>query len=272
MSAELERLEEIILRLRSPGGCPWDREQTAASLTPSLLEEAYEVIDAISRNDSADLEDELGDLLINILMQVQIATESNAFTLKSLALNACEKLVRRHPHVFASAVAGTSDEVLTQWEEIKKAERISKSAKRAAESTEKSSLLDGVTLALPALVRAHKIQKKAAGAGFDWKCAEDVVDKVREELLEVESELATPDGSKQKERLSEEIGDLLFAVVNLARYLSVDSESALRDATNKFASRFVKMEREVGEDLSFAELSTDEMNRLWELVKSRETV
>jgi MazG family protein len=270
MSAEVERLVEIITRLRAPGGCPWDREQTASSLRPSLLEESYEVIDAIDRNHAGDLEDELGDLLINILMQAQIASEQNSFTLESIAANAREKLVRRHPHVFAAAPLGTSAEVLTQWEEIKRVERTTKNEKELEGEPLALSLLDGVTIGLPALVRAHKIQKRAAKAGFDWERPGDVIDKVREELLEVESELEEPDERRPKDRLTEEIGDLLFAVVNLARALSIDSESALREATGKFAKRFQAMEQDIPAGRPFVELSLAEMNSLWEKAKSRE--
>lgn len=270
MSAGVERLVEIIALLRAPGGCPWDRDQTAASLRSSLLEEAYEVVDAIDRDHSADLEDELGDLLINILMQAQIASEQNSFTLESIASNASEKLVRRHPHVFASAPVGTSAEVLTQWEEIKWVERAAKREKKPEGEPQAVSQLAGVTIGLPALMRAHKIQKKAAKAGFDWERPGDVIDKVREELLEVESELEEPDERRSKDRLKEEIGDLLFAVVNLSRALSIDSESALREATGKFSKRFQAMEQDAPAGRSFAELSLAEMNTLWEKAKIRE--
>lgn len=263
MSTPVDSLREIIARLRAPGGCPWDREQTPVTLIPSLLEEAYEVADAIVRGNAADLEDELGDLLINVLMQAEIAAEQGAFTLDSVAANAAAKLVRRHPHVFASSTAGTSAEVLTQWEEIKGAER----AAKGGGGTIKPSLLDGVTLGLPALVRAHKIQKKAAKAGFDWERSEDVLAKVHEELLEVEAEMVPSEGESSRERLREELGDLLFAVVNLTRSLSIDAESTLREATEKFSVRFRSMEEEIPSNRHFAELSFEEMNNLWERAK-----
>jgi MazG family protein len=265
MSAETERLAGIIARLRAPGGCPWDREQTAASLIPSLLEEAHEVADAVERGDDGDLREELGDLLINILMQAEIASERKAFTLEAVASAASEKLVRRHPHVFGDSTAGTSEAVLTQWEEIKRAER---RAKGAAELP--GSLLDGVPLAFPSPVRAQKIQKKAAKAGFDWERPGDVVDKIREELAEVEHELNAADRPGAAERLRDEIGDLLFTVVNLSRALSIDAESALRAATGKFEKRFRAMERAVPEGRAFAELSPAEMNALWEQAKTSE--
>ena len=261
MSNAVDQLRLTIARLRAPGGCPWDREQTSASLSPSLIEEAYEVVDAIERDHSSDLEEELGDLLINILMQAEIASESGGFTLESIAATASEKLIRRHPHVFGDATAGTSEAVLTQWEEIKKAERAAKNGPASA----KESLLDGVAQAFPALVRAQKIQKKAAKVGFDWERPEDVVEKVREEIAEVEAEMAAEDPA----RLNEEVGDLLFAVVNLARALGIDAESSLRRATAKFEERFSDMELRVPAGERFSNLTMEEMNVLWELAKQK---
>jgi MazG family protein len=264
MSSGIHQLREIIARLRAPGGCPWDREQTSASLATSLIEEAYEVADAIARKHRADLEEELGDLLINILMQAEIASEQEAFNLESIATTAAEKLIRRHPHVFGDAQAGNSDAVLTQWEEIKRGERAAKGI-----GSEPLSLLDGVADAFPALVRAQKIQKKAAKVGFDWERPEDVIDKVREEVREVEDEIKLREQGGVKERLAEEVGDLLFAIVNLSRVLSIDAESALRAATAKFERRFRSME--TGTDgRKFSTLSLDEMNLLWEAAKRRE--
>lgn len=265
MSHSVEKLREIIARLRAPGGCPWDREQTADSLRPSLIEEAYEVVDAIERKHQNDLEEELGDLLINILMQAEIASEQGRFSLDSIAATAAEKLVRRHPHVFAAARAASSDQVLTQWEEIKRAERAAKSGDNEADH----SLLAGVARAFPALVRAQKIQKKAAKVGFDWESPHDVVAKVREEITEVEAEMGDREQS-DKERLTEELGDLFFAVVNLSRALSVDAESALQSATDKFSRRFRSMEKELPSDKNFSELTFEEMNTLWDRAKARE--
>jgi MazG family protein len=266
MSQAVDQLVEIIARLRAPGGCPWDREQTAASLRTSLIEEAYEVIDAIDRSHAADLQEELGDLLINILMQAEIASEQKVFDLETIAATACEKLVRRHPHVFGDSSAETSDAVLTQWDEIKKAERAAKEPSLSPEA----SLLDGVAPSFPALVRAQKIQKKAAKSGFDWECPGDVIDKIREEIGEVEQELAAREGERAAERLADEVGDLLFAVVNLSRALSIDAESALRAATEKFSSRFRLMERNVPPGKAFPGLTLDEMNLLWEQAKKSE--
>ena len=269
MSRAVEQLRQTIARLRAPGGCPWDREQTSGSLSPSLIEEAYEVADAIARNHSSDLEEELGDLLINILMQAEIASESKAFSLESIASVASEKLVRRHPHVFGDSVAGTSEAVLTQWEEIKRAERAAK-ASDGEGNDRAESLLDGVARAFPALVRAQKIQKKAAKAGFDWESPGDVIDKVREEIAEVEAEMPLRHNPEAKARLTEEVGDLLFAVVNLARALGLDAESSLHAATEKFEGRFRSMEQALPEGQHFPDLTMERMNGLWEAAKLKE--
>lgn len=270
MSLAFDHLRGIIARLRAPGGCPWDREQTPASLAPSLIEEAYEVVDALERSHAADLEEELGDLLINILMQAEISSEGGGFTADSIASQAARKLVRRHPHVFGDSSAKTSDAVLTQWEEIKQAERKAKGEAGIVEEKGNPSLLEGVARAFPALVRAQKIQKNAAKVGFDWERAEDVLEKIREEVAEVEVELAMGSGNAPKERITEELGDLLFAVVNLSRFLSIDAESALHAATSKFERRFRAMESILPEGRPFKELSLAEMNDLWEAAKSRE--
>ena len=262
----MEHLREVVARLRAPGGCPWDQEQTPRSLCPSLIEEAYEVVDAIEHGQSGDLEEELGDLLINILMQAEIAAEHQTFTIDSIASKAAEKLVRRHPHVFGDSNVGTINAVLIQWEEIKRSERKSKGLNQDG----KESLLAGVARAFPALVRAQKIQKKAAKAGFDWEHPKDVLEKIREEIHEVEVEM---NANNVGERLVEEMGDLLFAVVNLSRALSIDAESGLHAATEKFCRRFEMMERQHVEgmrDMEFSKLSFAEMNALWEKVKSLE--
>lgn len=265
MSDAVDRLRDTIARLRAPGGCPWDREQTAASLIPSLLEEAHEVADAIEQGEqSAHLGEELGDLLINILMQAEIASEQGAFSLETLAASANEKLIRRHPHVFGDSTAGTSEAVLAQWEEIKKAER---AAGQGGKADRPDSHLDGVALGFPALVRAQKIQKKAAKVGFDWRRPEDVIDKVREELAEVEAEIPLRKQEGMADRLTEEVGDLLFAAVNLARALGIDAESALRAATRKFEKRFRMMEAAMPAGTTFADLGFDGMNALWEQAK-----
>ena len=267
MSQAVDQLRGIIARLRAPGGCPWDREQTSRSLSPSLVEEAYEVADAIHREHRTDLEEELGDLLINIMMQAEIASEEGAFTMDSIALIASEKLVRRHPHVFGDSTASTSDAVLSQWEEIKRSERVAKGLDETSNGGRRPSLLEGVARAFPALVRAQKIQKKAAKAGFDWERPEDVLEKIREETEEVSLELESFGSPAGKERMREEIGDLLFAVVNISRFLSIDAESALQAATDKFMRRFESMEESLPDNASLSTLSLTEMNLLWEQAK-----
>jgi MazG family protein len=283
MSHSVEILREIIERLRAPDGCPWDREQTAETLCSSLIEEAYEVVDAIERGHLRDLEEELGDLLINIMLQAQIASEQNLFTFHSIAAAAAGKLVRRHPHVFVAAKAKTSEDVLKQWDEIKRDERSARVAQEGGGNEEEpESIIDGVARSFPALVRAQKMQKKAARAGFDWKCPEEVLEKVREEIVETEAEMRGTvhefeedrrDSRERQKRLAEELGDLLFAVVNLSRALSIDAESALQTATNKFARRFRSMEQEARNTCSgrsFSGLTFDEKNTLWNQVKERE--
>lgn len=252
--APLEQLKAVVAQLRAPGGCPWDREQTHASLRGGLLEEAYEVVSAIDSGDDTNLREELGDLLLQVVFHSQIATEEARFDFDSVALEITQKLVRRHPHVFESESAKDSAEVLVRWEEIKRAE------KGAGES-----LLDGVTVGLPALQHAAKIQKKAGQVGFDWDAAEPVLEKVREELCEVEECLKGGASG-----LEEEIGDLLFSVVNLSRKLGIDPEVALRGASEKFKVRFQAMEKLAGERGGKLQGRTlGELDELWNEVKTR---
>ena len=260
MSA-MDRLREIVAKLRAPDGCPWDREQSHASLRGSVIEEAYEVTEAIDRADDAHLREELGDLLLLVVMHAQIAEEQGRFRFEEIASAAAEKLVRRHPHVFGENKLDTSDAVLKQWDEIKGQERAEKSG------TEKGSALDGVSAALPALMRAEKIQKRAARVGFDWEDLHSVVEKIREETLEVEAEIE----SGEPGRLSEELGDLLFSVVNLTRKSGLDAELALTRATEKFTARFQKLEAEVARrGQVFAALSLREMDAIWNEMKAGE--
>src|SRR5580658_5091316 len=202
---QVARLRDIVARLRAPGGCPWDREQTHASLRASAIEEVYEMVEAIDAGDDPHFKEELGDLLLQVMMHAQIAEEEGRFDLEGIAAEVAEKLVRRHPHVFGENKLADSDAVLKQWDEIKKAERQSKGAAPNA------SALDGVSAALPALMRAEKVQKRAARVGFDWEDLGGVIEKIREEVAEVEAE------SGNRARLEDELGDLLFTVVNLTR-------------------------------------------------------
>jgi MazG family protein len=248
----IDRLRAIVAALRGPGGCPWDHEQTHASLRAGLLEEAYEVLAAIDSGDDANLCEELGDLLLQVVFHADIGRTEGRFDFDAVARDIGEKLVRRHPHVFGDSHCADTAEVLKRWDEIKHAEKGGKPA----------SLLDGVPHGVPALIRAEKIQKKAAKVGFDWPDAEPVWAKVREELAEAESAVS-PD------HLEEEIGDVLFAVVNLGRKLKIDAETALSRATRKFETRFRALEivaRERGFDL--AQMTLKEMDKLWDEVKA----
>jgi MazG family protein len=251
----VQQLRAIVTRLRAPEGCPWDREQTHASLRAGLIEEAYEVVEAINQNDDENLCEELGDLLLQPIFHAQIAAEEGRFNFDDVARTVVEKLLRRHPHVFGEDQCADSAEVLRKWDDIKRAEKGGKA----------TSALDGISGGLPALMRAEKVQKKAARVGFDWNEIAPVLAKVREELAEVEAEL--PHGIANP-KIEEEIGDLLFSVVNLARKLKVDGETALQRSTDKFGSRFRKVEtlaRERG--LAMEKMSLAELDALWDEVK-----
>lgn len=258
--APIEQLRAVVAALRSDGGCPWDREQTHKSLRAGLLEEAYEVVAAIDSRDDTNLREELGDLLLQVVFHSQIAEEEARFGFDAVALEIARKLVRRHPHVFGLESAADSDAVLVRWEQIKREEKAA-SGREAGES-----VLDGVTPGLPALAHAAKIQKKAASVGFDWDELEPVLEKVREEVAEVGAVL---DGGGA--RLEEELGDLLFAVVNLARKAKVDAEVALSAATRKFSNRFREVERlAAARGVEVKGQTLQELDRLWEEVKTQE--
>jgi ATP diphosphatase len=247
-SVDIERLVAIMARLRDPvSGCEWDTVQTFATIAPYTIEEAYEVADAIERADMADLKDELGDLLLQVVFHARMAEEAGDFALNDVVTAICDKMERRHPHIFGDAAEGGH----YLWEHIKAAERGAKGAQSA---------LDGVAIGLPALLRAEKLQKRAARTGFDWPDASGPRAKIDEELAEVEA--ATSDAERE-----EEVGDLLFAVVNWARKLSIDPEAALRAANAKFERRFKAME---AADAKFSERSLDEQEALWLVGKARE--
>ena len=252
MSADITPLTNIMARLRDRDtGCPWDIAQNFATIAPYTIEEAYEVADAIERNDLDALKDELGDLLLQVVFHSQMASEQSAFTLQDVVNAICDKMVRRHPHVFGD-ISAASHEVPDNWETIKAAER---------SDNDDNSALAGVALALPALLRAQKIQKRAARTGFDWPDQSGVRDKIIEELDEV-SEATTA------EHVTEEIGDLLFAVVNLARFHQVDAEHALKQANTKFERRFRDMELSAGD--VFVDLSLEQKEELWQQAKAKE--
>lgn len=259
-SAELppvERLRAVVHCLRAPGGCPWDREQTHESLIPHLIEEAYEVAEAIRSGDPALIQDELGDLLLQPVLHAEIAGETGVFDLDAVATNITEKLIRRHPHVFGEANADNADAVLVQWEAIKQQEK----------GNVPKPYLHGITQGLPALMRAQKLQKKAAKVGFDWPDIAPVFGKIREEAVELEEAVAKGDAAA----LQHELGDLLFSVVNLARKLGVDAESALAATNERFTRRFDAVERQIlaqGKALTDATLA--EMDAAWDEAKRGE--
>jgi MazG family protein len=259
----MKELLEIMARLRDPEtGCPWDRKQTFATIAPYTIEEAYEVADAIERDDMPELRDELGDLLFQVVFYAQMAKEQGEFEFDDVVQAICDKMRRRHPHVFGEVEIGSAEEQRRAWEEHKREEREAKT------SGEPPSLLDGVAGALPALIRAEKLQKRAARAGFDWPDPSGVFAKVHEELDEVAEELEQGIGH---ERLAEEIGDLLFACVNLARHAGVDAETALTVGSRKFERRFRAMEQRLAkEGKRLDEMDMDEMEAQWQQVKSTE--
>lgn len=253
-SVQLARLRAIMHRLRAPGGCPWDAEQTHESLIPNLIEETYETVDTIQRADHNHLKEELGDLLLQVIFHSELAEESGRFNLDDVARGISDKLVRRHPHVFAQSDAATSDAVLQQWDAIKRAEK----------GDEERPYLHGVGKGLPALLRAAKLQKKASKVGFDWPDESGVFDKIREEINELEAALAAGENAE----IQEELGDLMFSVVNLARFRNTDPEVLMASANAKFEERFAAMERALKFDgIGLAEATLDEMERAWQNAK-----
>lgn len=246
-------LVNIIAKLRAPGGCPWDAEQTHESIRKNLIEEAYEALEAIDSGEGEVMADELGDLLLQIVFHAQIGKDNGEFDINDVTTAVCEKMIRRHPHVFGNVKADTSDEVLKNWDEIKKQEK---------KLTDVSGTLKSVSAYLPALMRASKVQDKAAKVGFDFKDATEALSKVREETDEVREALATG------RNIEEEVGDLLFAAVNVARLAGVTSEQALTRTTEKFISRFEYVEQNAPAPLT--EMSLEEMDKLWEESKKRE--
>ena len=255
----LEALRSIVARLRGPDGCPWDREQTHTSMRAGLLEETYETIAAINAADDINLREELGDVLLQVVFHAQIAAEQDRFNFDDVARGITDKLLRRHPHVFGDAHCADSAAVLTRWEEIKRAEK----------GEVLKSTLDGVLRGIPALLRAEQLQKKAAKVGFDWPDFAPVLAKLREEIAEVEDQLRDGPGASLA-RIEEEIGDVLFAAVNLARKLNITAELALDRATEKFRSRFQQIEQ-LAHDRGRAleSMSLPEMDSLWDEVKGR---
>jgi len=251
------RLVEIMRRLRGPGGCPWDAEQTHGSLRRYLIEEAYEVIEAIDKNDPELLKEELGDLLLQPIFHAAIAEEQGEFSMGEVIETICDKLVRRHPHVFGDQVVKSAEEQVENWERIKKREK----------GEERKSALAGIPPQMPALMKAQKLTEKAARVGFDWEHVDQVFAKVLEELRELEETMVAGD----QERMEAELGDLLFAIVNLGRFLTLDPEQALGKTISRFTNRFTFIEDALhGSGKSMKDTNLAEMDLLWEEAKAKE--
>ncbi|MDR3450156.1 MAG: nucleoside triphosphate pyrophosphohydrolase [Alphaproteobacteria bacterium] len=263
-TANIARLMDVMARLRNPeGGCPWDLEQNFASVAPYTLEETYELVEAIESNDTQAIKEELGDVLFQVVFHAQMGREAGLFDLDGVAGSVADKMIERHPHVFGDRDAQTAGAVLANWETDKEAKR---KAKAAAEGCA-LSVLDGVSTALPASVRAVKLQKRAARVGFDWSEARDIVGKIREEIGELEAEMVSCD----KDALEDELGDVFFAIANLARKLDIDPETALRRTNRKFERRFRGIEgRLAAQGKSIENASLAEMEDLWNALKREE--
>lgn len=246
----LEELIDVVAKLRAPDGCPWDREQTHTSLRPNMLEEAYEAVDAIDENDMAHLREELGDVLLQVLLHSQIASESNEFTLDDVAKELKEKLIHRHPHVFGTAKINNADDVLKTWDKLK-----------SEEKTERKSAMDGLSRSQAALISAQKISKRAVKTGFEWSNEESLYDCVMSEI----EEFKEAETERDKNHMEEEMGDILFAIVNLARWNKIDAEQALLKANKKFEKRFRKMEDLATKPLN--DYSFEEFDNLWKQAK-----
>jgi len=253
-----DRLLDVMARLRGPEGCPWDREQTPTTLKAYLIEEAYEVLEALEAGDAGHLQEELGDLLLQVVFHCQIAAERGDFTAREVLQRLIDKLVARHPHVFGGPSVATPQEALSQWERLKHREAVAQGRRR--------SVIEGVPRALPALLRAQRIQTKAARIGFDWPDAQGAWAKVREEVQETSAAIA-----EGGDRLAEELGDLLFSIVNVARLAGLDAEETLGGAIEKFRRRFTGMEEDLSaRGKSVEAVSLEELERSWEAAKQRE--
>lgn len=252
----------IMARLRGPGGCPWDREQTFDSIKRHTLEETYEVFDAIERRAWPDLKDELGDLLLQVLFYAQMASEAGYFTIVDVAANLNAKLIRRHPHIFGDVQADDSDAVLRNWEQIKRAEK-------AESASVQASMMDDIPRTMPAMLEAGKLGSRAAKVGFDWPNADGLFDKLQEEIAELQAELpSTAEQATASTAAEEELGDLLFTAVNLARHLKLDPESALRTCNAKFRRRFAAMESVAGSADALTALTSSQLEELWSRAKN----
>jgi MazG family protein len=304
VGADFQKLVAVMSRLRSPGGCPWDREQSHATLRTYLIEEAYEVLDALDSTDDAKFAEELGDLLLQVLFHAQIAHEEGRFDISAVIREIHDKMIRRHPHVFGDTKANTAAEVLRNWEQIKKAEREGKettptkqasSSASSTSSTASASILDGVPQSIPALLEANQLTRKAARIGFDWPNLEGIFDKLTEETNELKAVLAKSDQGTEgrsfssdnkanakrrasapedlfSSRIEGEVGDILFVAVNLARHLNIDPEIALKKTSTKFSRRFRTMEHLAHErNTTLAQIPRPQMESLWDQAKQLES-
>ena len=267
-AAEFARLVEIIARLRAPDGCPWDRAQTPQTLRPYLVEETYEVLDALDAEDWTELQEELGDVLLQVVLHAQLMAEAGRFGIADVVETIAEKMVRRHPHVFGDATADSPDEVSRNWARIKAAEKRAKAG--TGTDDVQRSILDGVPASAPALIQAQRLGEKAAKVGFDWPSAVEVFDKVAEESRELSAEIDHADADNRKQAIEHELGDLLFTLTSLARHLDLDAESALRKANARFGRRFRFVEAQLargGEDVYAT--SAPRLEALWQAAKQR---
>ena len=263
---KFEKLVEIMATLRGPGGCPWDKQQDFNSLKPMLVEEVYEVLEAVENNDFDGLSEELGDLLLHVVFHAHLGKEAGQFDINTVIQKISDKLVRRHPHVFGGKSASTPEEVIKNWEAIKAEEKANKLKNR---TPEQRSLLEGIPTKLPAIHEAHQISSRAARAGFDWPDIDGVFDKLQEEVRELKEVISAGGDETRRDRLEDEIGDMFFVLVNIARYLKIDSESALKRSNRKFKSRFQYMENELAKQGRRIEQTTlEEMEALWQRAKS----
>ncbi len=263
---KFERLVQIMATLRGPTGCPWDKEQDFNSLKPMLVEEVYEVLEAVENNDFDGIAEELGDLLLHVVFHAYLGKEAGHFDINTVIDKISEKLIRRHPHVFGNETAGTADEVIKNWEAIKAKE---KEQRLKSRTPEQRSLLEGIPSKLPAIHEAHQISSRAARVGFDWPDIEGIFNKLQEEVRELKDVISGEADDKRRERLEDEIGDILFVIVNISRYLKIDSESALKRANRKFKSRFQYMEGELAKQgKALDQTPLEEMEALWQKAKS----
>jgi len=252
----VQEIVDIMAKLRAPDGCPWDQKQTHTSLKPYLIEESCEVLDAIDDNNMEELKEELGDVLMNIVFHAQLAQEKNLFNFQDVAQSISEKMIRRHPHVFDENCELTADEVETQWQKIK-----------AEEKSHRESILEGIPRSMPALARSQKVQKRAAKVGFDWPDSSGALAKVREEFDELEEAVS----SGNQDNIEEELGDLLFSMVNLARHLNINADHSLNSSNNKFIRRFMAVEKRCKElNLKIGEMSLTDLDKIWDQVKEKE--